>query len=130
MSAPFVQPPAADLRTTARTDANGQAAAGGHVVPEKRKLMVVGGAIAAAFMLPGCAPAGYNAADYNGGAPAQEPAANAVDATPSAEAQAEDTAEKAAAPELSDDEVTSELVAKSIPRMGQTVVDQNGFVLY
>ncbi len=102
------------------------------MVPEKRKLMVVGGAIAAAFMLPGCAPAGYNAADYNAGAPAQEPAANAVEASPSAEptAEAEDAAEEAAAPELSEDEVTTGLVAKSIPRMGEAVVDQEGFVLY
>jgi predicted lipoprotein with Yx(FWY)xxD motif len=99
------------------------------VVPEKRKLMVVGGAIAAAFLLPGCAPAGYNAADYNAGAPAQEPAGNAV-AEPSAEAEAEDQAQKEEAPELAADEVTTELVAKSIPRMGKAVVDQDGMVLY
>jgi predicted lipoprotein with Yx(FWY)xxD motif len=99
------------------------------VVPEKRKLTVVGGAIAAAFLLPGCAPAGYNAADYNGGAPAQQPAANEVAAAPSEPAQAQD-APKDEAPNLSEDEVTSKLVAKSIPRMGQAVVDQDGWVLY
>ena len=54
------------------------------MVPEKRKLMVVGAAIAAALALPGCAPAGYNAADYGGGS-AADPAANAVEATPTAE---------------------------------------------
>ena len=102
------------------------------MVPEKRKLMVVGGAIAAAFMLPGCAPAGYNAADYNAGAPAQEPAANEVEAEPGADAEAEteEQAEQEAAPELAADEVTTELVAKSIPRMGKAVVDQDGMVLY
>jgi hypothetical protein len=55
------------------------------VVPETRKLLVVSGAIAAAFALPGCAPAGYNAADYAGAAPAVEPAAQAVDTSPAAE---------------------------------------------
>lgn len=101
------------------------------MVPEKRKLMVVGGAIAAAFMLPGCAPAGYNAADYNAGAPAQEPAGNAVEEEPSPEAEdkpEEDAKDETA--ELADDEVTTELVAKSIPRMGKAVVDQDGMVLY
>jgi hypothetical protein len=40
--------------------------------------MVVGAAIAAAFALPGCAPAGYNqAADYgNAAAPAAQPDAS------------------------------------------------------
>jgi predicted lipoprotein with Yx(FWY)xxD motif len=48
---------------------------------------------------------------------------------PSEPAQAQD-APKDEAPNLSEDEVTSKLVAKSIPRMGQTVVDQDGWVLY
>jgi len=108
------------------------------VVPEKRKLMVVGAAIAAAFaMTTGCAPTGYNAADYGA-----EPAANAVDATasptatPGAETE-DDAAEEgstgdsgADAPELSEDEVTSELSAVDVKRMGTTVQNQDGFVLY
>jgi len=105
------------------------------VVPEKRKLMVVGAAIAAAFALTGCAPAGLdNASDYGA-----EPAANAVDATaapspgasPGAEA-ADDAAEgdEADSPELSADEITSELNAVKVKRMGETVQNQDGFVLY
>jgi predicted lipoprotein with Yx(FWY)xxD motif len=100
------------------------------VVPEKRKLMVVSGAIAAAFALPGCAPAGYNAADYGAGAaPVAEPAANAVDATPSAEAE-DGTDENQAAPELTDKELTNELNAVAVKRMGETVQDEGGWVLY
>jgi predicted lipoprotein with Yx(FWY)xxD motif len=104
------------------------------VVPEKRKLMVVGAAIAAAFAVTGCAPAGLdNASDYGA-----QPAANAVDATatptPGAEAEGDDAAEDDAAdtdaPELSADEVTSELTAKEVKRMGETVQNQDGFVLY
>jgi len=102
------------------------------VVPEKRKLMVVGAAIAAAFAVTGCAPAGLdNASDYGA-----EPAANAVDATatptPGAEPADDDAAEgdDAEAAELSEDEVTSELNATKVKRMGETVQNQDGFVLY
>jgi predicted lipoprotein with Yx(FWY)xxD motif len=100
------------------------------VVPEKRKLMVVGAAIAAAFALTGCAPAGLdNASDYGA-----EPAANAVDATatptPGAEPEDDDAPEGEEAPELSEDEVTSELNAAKVKRMGETVQNEDGFVLY
>src|SRR2546423_14782801 len=51
--------------------------AGGPVVLEKRKLMVVGAAIAAVFTVAGCAPSGIKqtpAADYgNAAAPAAQP---------------------------------------------------------
>ena len=102
------------------------------MVPEKRKLMVVGAAIAAALALPGCAPAGYNAADYGGGA---EPAANAVEADPTAEPEespepdATETA-PAAGKKLSEDDITSELTGTTVKRMGKVVVDQEGWVLY
>jgi predicted lipoprotein with Yx(FWY)xxD motif len=103
---------------------------------EKRKLMVVGAAMAAALALPGCAPAGYNQADY-GGAPAAEPAANAVDATPTptgtatpgAEAKDDALAGKEA-PKLDADQITSELQASTVKRMGEVVKDQDGYVLY
>ncbi len=101
------------------------------MVPEKRKLMVVGAAIAAAFALTGCAPAGLdNASDYGA-----EPAANAVDAaaTPSPTGEPEDAAEgddAAEGPELSEDEVTTELNAAKVKRMGETVQNEDGFVLY
>ena len=101
------------------------------MVPEKRKLKVVGASIAAAFVLTGCAPAGLdNASDYGA-----EPAANAVDATatptPGAE-PADDAAEgdDAKATELSDEEVTGELNAVKVKRMGETVQNEDGFVLY
>jgi len=106
------------------------------VVPEKRKLMVVGAAIAVAFALPGCAPAGYNASDYSGGG--VEPAANGSDATPeptdeptgepTAEPTASGTAE--AKGKLSEDDITSELTGTTVKRMGKVVVDQEGWVLY
>ena len=106
------------------------------MVPEKRKLIVVSAAIAAAFALPGCAPAGYSGgADYGA-----QPAANAVDATPGATpeaspgatpgAEAEEGAEEGDSPELSEDEVTTELNAAKVKRMGETVQNEDGFVLY
>ncbi len=103
------------------------------MVPEKRKLMVVGAAVAAALVLPGCAPAGYNAADYSGGG--AEPAANAVEAAPTAEPEESpepDATETAPADgkKLSEDDVTSELTGTSVKRMGKVVVDQEGWVLY
>ena len=107
------------------------------MVPEKRKLMVVGAAIAAALALPGCAPAGYNAADYSGGA---DPAANAADADPTGEPTGEPTDEPTAEPEptatgeakgkLSEDDLTTELTGTTVKRMGKVVVDQEGWVLY
>ena len=111
------------------------------MVPEKRKLMVVGAAIAAALTLPGCAPAGYNAADYGN---ATEPAADTVLASPDATADPAATSDPdaeadpdATAPpgsenptEVSTEQVTSKLTASSVKRMGQVVLNQKGFVLY
>jgi predicted lipoprotein with Yx(FWY)xxD motif len=100
----------------------------GTVVPEKRKLMIVGAAIAAAFALPGCAPAGYNAADYGGGA---QPAANADDTSPSA-APADDSGDAAAKapPKLSADQTTDKLTGTEVPKMGAVIEDEGGWVLY
>ena len=100
------------------------------MVPEKRKLKVVGASIAAAFVLTGCAPAGLdNASDYGA-----EPAANAVDATatptPGAEPEEAVEGDEAEVPELGPDEVTGELNAVKVKRMGETVQNQDGFVLY
>jgi predicted lipoprotein with Yx(FWY)xxD motif len=109
-------------------------------------LIVVGAVIAAGLALTGCAPAGYNAADYQGGS-AAEPAANAVDATPEPDEAEEDLAaegdeaaekdeaagkeaKKETARKLDEDEITTELKATTVKRMGKAVVDQNGFVLY
>ncbi|GGL06323.1 COG4315 family predicted lipoprotein [Mangrovihabitans endophyticus] len=102
------------------------------MVPDKR-LVVSGAAVAAAFALAACAPAGYNAADYGGAA---QPAANAVAATPtataSAGAEADAGSEEAGSEtvEVPTDEVTTQLTAAKVKRMGETVQNQDGFVLY
>jgi predicted lipoprotein with Yx(FWY)xxD motif len=94
--------------------------------------MVVSGAIAAAFALPGCAPAGYNSANYGAGAaPAAQPAANAVEAPAAPDAQDEaDQADQANKPQLSDKELTTELNGTKVARMGEVVENEDGFVLY
>ena len=94
-------------------------------MPEKRKLMVGGAALAAAFVLAGCAPAGYNAADYGGGA--AQPAAD--DASPGARA-GDAAAKEKDSPELTDEQTTDQLTAAKVKRMGDTVQNEDGFVLY
>jgi predicted lipoprotein with Yx(FWY)xxD motif len=104
------------------------------VVPEKRKLMVVGAAIAAAFALPGCAPAGYNAADYGSGG--AQPAANAQTAAPGTPAQDDAAGKKDDGAAKQDDaagpgaKLTTELRGTTVKRMGSVVENQDGFVLY
>lgn len=104
------------------------------MVPVKRKLMVVSAAIGAAFALNACAPAGYSddgssASDYGA-----QPAANAVDSTASPEATATPGAEAEgdadSGVEVPEDEVTTELKAAAVKKMGETVQNQDGFVLY
>lgn len=111
----------------------------GPVAPEKRKLKVLGASLVAAIALTGCAPAGLDTADYGNAA---EPASNDVVATPgatagaepetdpSAEATAEAAPGDANTPEISEELTTTELKATKVARMGTTVQDQNGFVLY
>jgi predicted lipoprotein with Yx(FWY)xxD motif len=112
------------------------------VVPEKRKLMVVGAAIAAAFALPGCAPAGYNAADYGGAQPVANAAGDSANANAGDKATgdkatddtANDSGDAAAADkgatELPDDQVTDKLVGTKVARMGEVIENGAGFVLY
>ncbi|MGK5678465.1 COG4315 family predicted lipoprotein [Actinoplanes sp. URMC 104] len=105
-------------------------------------MTVVGAAIAAAFALQGCAPTGYNAADYGNAA---EPAAENVAATAGATADPAATADPVAeadpnategpgdpnaAPELSAEESTDSLTGTKVARMGKVVVNDEGFVLY
>ncbi|GAA0551864.1 hypothetical protein GCM10010172_37810 [Paractinoplanes ferrugineus] len=111
------------------------------MVPEKRKLMVAGAAIAAALAVAGCAPTGYDAADYGNAA---EPASNEVAASPGATADPAATSDPAAnadpdatAPpgsgtgtELPDDQITKALTGTSVKRMGKVVENEKGFVLY
>jgi predicted lipoprotein with Yx(FWY)xxD motif len=103
--------------------------------------MVAGAAIAAALAVAGCAPNGYNAADYGNAA---EPASNDVAASPGATADPAATSDPAAqadpdatAPpgsdsgtELSDDQITKALTGTSVKRMGKVVENEEGFVLY
>lgn len=110
------------------------------MVPEKRKLMVVGAGIAAAFALGACAPTGYNAADYGNAA---EPASNTA-ASPGATADPSATSDpvaetdpNATAPpgsdtttELPADKVTNKLTGTAVKRMGEVVENEDGFVLY
>jgi predicted lipoprotein with Yx(FWY)xxD motif len=108
------------------------------VIPEKRKLMVAGAAIAAAFALPGCAPAGYNqSADYgNAAAPAAQPNATAS-ATGGPESTASPSSTSAAAandgsevPKLTDAQVTHKLTATKVSKMGEVIENDQGHVLY
>lgn len=111
------------------------------MVPENRKLMVVGAAVAAAFALTGCAPAGYRGAADNAAA---EPAANnaAADAAPTPEAQASDSAadssdsgdgaadDTTVTKKLPDQQVTKSLTGAVVNKMGQVVENSAGFVFY
>jgi predicted lipoprotein with Yx(FWY)xxD motif len=111
------------------------------VVPEKRKLMVVGAAITAAFALPGCAPAGLNSADYGNAA---EPASNVAaspgateGASPDPSSTADPTSTSAAAandgsevPTLTDAQVTHSLTGTKVARMGEVIENDKGFVFY
>ncbi len=101
------------------------------MVPEKRTILAICGALAVAFALPGCAPTGYNAADYGSDAQEAQPAANAaqVEASPSAQAS-DDEGESEEAPELADEELTKKLIGKEIDRMGNVVTDEEGWTLY
>jgi predicted lipoprotein with Yx(FWY)xxD motif len=107
------------------------------VVPEKRKLMVGGAALAAAFALAGCAPAGYNGAYGNNTGGGAVQAADSSDASPSAQAPADAAADDAGddaaapdAPELTDEQTTDDLTAATVKKMGETVQDEGGWVLY
>jgi predicted lipoprotein with Yx(FWY)xxD motif len=98
----------------------------GIMVREKRKLMI-GAAIAASVALTGCAPAGYNAGNYGGGA---QPAANEQDATPSAPAAPADDAAAKAPKKLSAEQTTDKLTGTKVPKMGEVIEDEGGWVLY
>jgi predicted lipoprotein with Yx(FWY)xxD motif len=74
--------------------------------------------------LAGCAPAGYNAGAYGGSSNAGYPAGGAADTPP--DANADDTASQT----LSEDQTTDQLTAAKVKRMGDTVQNENGFVLY
>lgn len=107
------------------------------MVPEKRKLMVAGAALAAMVALQGCAPASYDAADYGNAA---EPAAADVAATPGAAATdgavdpnvaaTDEPAPADTGSEVADNLVTKSLTGTSVAKMGKVVENQKGFVFY
>ncbi|MGR6318094.1 hypothetical protein Q2K19_02390 [Micromonospora soli] len=93
----------------------------------KRTTVIVASAMVA---LTACAPAGYNGANSSAAEPvavaAAEPTATAE---PEATATADAPANEPAAPPA-DVRLTDQLVGKKLPRMGQVVTDQDGWVLY
>jgi predicted lipoprotein with Yx(FWY)xxD motif len=95
------------------------------VSPERRTAVFATGSLAAltALALTGCAPVGTGGDGT--GAPANKPAAVAKE---NPAAQAEPT--KSPGPKKANVKLTTELVAKKTPRMGNVVTDQAGFTLY
>jgi predicted lipoprotein with Yx(FWY)xxD motif len=100
------------------------------VVGKKRKLMVGSAALAAAFALVGCAPAGYNPADYGGGGAAPAPVANNQQAAPAPSATKAPAGGDERTPQLGTALTTNSLTAAKVNKMGDTVQNQKGFVLY
>ena len=110
------------------------------MVRDKRKLMVVSASIAAAFAVTGCAPQGYNAADYgNAAEPASNTQANpgstadpAATSDPVAQADPDATAPpgSGSTAALPDSKVTNKLTGTAVKRMGEVVENEDGFVLY
>jgi len=107
---------------------------GGRVVPDKRTISVAGGLlVAGALALAACAPAGYNNTDSSAGnnagaAPALANATGAPDASASADASA-DTSKDSTGTTANVD-FTTKLTSKIVPKMGNVVTNQKGFVLY
>jgi predicted lipoprotein with Yx(FWY)xxD motif len=94
------------------------------VSPDRRTAVFAAGALAAltALALSGCAPVGTDGNAYNDPASQNKPAANQAAATPEPTAKPE--------PKKAKVELTTELNAKTLPRMGKVVTDQDGFILY
>ena len=86
----------------------------------KRVWMAAGAAAAAGLASAGCAPAGFNAADYGGGV---QPAANAA-------AEPADAAGGKEALKLTAEQTTDRLTGTRVPRMGAVIEDEGGWVLY
>jgi predicted lipoprotein with Yx(FWY)xxD motif len=97
------------------------------VIPGKRTAIFAGALAGVALALQGCAPAGYDQADGDQVEVANQAAA-AAEATPTPDATEE--AEETADEPTKDVPITTKLTAKSLPRMGKVVVDQDGWILY
>lgn len=99
------------------------------MIPGKRTALLAGALAGVALALQGCAPAGYNQ-DGDQVSVANEAAA-AADETPTPVPDAtEEAAEDTGDAPKKDVPITTKLTGKSLPRMGQAVVDQDGWILY
>lgn len=107
---------------------------GGRVVPDKRTISVAGGLlVAAALAMAACAPKGYNNTDSSAGtnagaAPALANATGAPDASASADASANSNTSNTGT--TSNVDFTTSITSKIVPKMGNVVTNQKGFVLY
>ena len=99
------------------------------MIPGKRTALLAGALAGVALALQGCAPAGYNQDDDQVSV-ANEAAAAAEDTPAPAPDASEEAAEDTGDAPKKDVPITTKLTAKTLPRMGQVVVDQDGFVLY
>ncbi len=111
-----------------------------------KRSMLAAGAFLTAVVLSGCGGAGYGPATLQNAAQpaaanaqespepaagnAQEAAAPAAEGEAQANEQANEQAAAAEAPSLTPEQVTDQLLAKKIKRMGRVVIDEKGWVLY
>jgi predicted lipoprotein with Yx(FWY)xxD motif len=96
------------------------------VIPEKRTITAACGLLAAAALaMAACAPSGYGDGDDSAGS---APAPALANATGSPEPSESAVAENAG--NNSEANITTELKANSIKRMGKVVVNQDGFTMY
>jgi predicted lipoprotein with Yx(FWY)xxD motif len=106
---------------------------GRRVVPDKRTISVAGGLlVAAALAMAACAPSGYNtgnSASNNNAAPALANATGTPDASASATADAS-AGTSSNSGTTANVSFTTQLNATSVPKMGNVVENQDGFVLY
>lgn len=102
------------------------------MLPDRRTAALAGGALAAlaAMALSACAPVG-------GDGYGNEPATRNAAATSTPEAPAEDPTEAPAEEPAADpvakqapEDLTEQLIGKSVPRMGKVVTDEKGWILY
>lgn len=99
------------------------------MIPGKRTALLAGALAGVALALQGCAPAGYNQDDDQ--VSVANEAAAAADETPTpAPDESEQPAEDTGDAPKKDVPITTKLTGKSLPRMGQAVVDQDGWILY
>ena len=99
------------------------------MIPGKRTALLAGALAGVALALQGCAPAGYNQGDDQVSVANEAAAAAEASSTPEPETSEEAAEDTADAPKK-DVPITTKLTAKTLPRMGQVVVDQDGWVLY